>query len=83
MNKSHTTLSENLGGIIIRNLSTQNAIEGEVRELVADIDSATLQLEVAVISKSLQGHGWGSAKSATAGVISTLKQILNERADNK
>jgi len=81
MKKSQKSLSDKLGDIIIKNIGTQNAIAGEVRALVTDIDSESLQLEVADINKSLQGPGWGSAKSATAGVLSTLKQILKEREE--
>ncbi len=79
MNKASKLLYDKIEAIVEKNIANQFAIAGEIRELVAEADSESLQIILDDVTKRLSGPGWGSYKSAVAGIKFTLEEVLKER----
>lgn len=80
MKKSAKLLYDKIEAIAEKNIANQFAIAGEIRKLVPGADDETLQTILDDVSKRLCSPGWGSYKSAVAGIKFALEDILSERA---
>lgn len=79
MKKTAKLLYDKIEAIAEKNIANQSAIAGEIRELVAEADSESLQIILYDVTKRLSRPGWGSYKSAVAGIKFALEDVLKER----
>lgn len=79
MKKAAKLLYDKIEAVAEKNIANQFAIADEIRELVAEADSESLQIILDDVTKRLSSPGWGSYKSAVAGIKFVLEDILKER----
>lgn len=80
MKKSAKLLYDKIEAVADKNIANQSAIAGEIQVLVSDADSESLQIILDDVKKRLSGPGWGSYKSAVAGIKFALEDILQTRS---
>lgn len=79
MKKTAKLLYDKIEAIAEKNIANQSAIAGEIKELVTNTDIETLQMILDDVSKRLNGPGWGSYKSAVAGIKFALEDVISKR----
>lgn len=79
MKKAAKLLYDKIEDVAEINIANQFAIAGEIRKLVADADNETLQAILEYVTNRLSGPGWGSMKSAVAGIKFAIEDVLKER----
>jgi hypothetical protein len=79
MKRTTKLLYDKIEAIADKNIANQSVIAGEIRELVTEADSETLQFILEDVTTRLSDPGWGSYKSAVAGIKFVLEDVLKER----